>query len=373
MRVAVVYHMFPHYRLPVIRALMRLPNHQFLFLGSGEDLDGILHADFIGVAPFEPAPFHERYGVMWQSRAVSVSLRRDVDALIYLGNPNYLSTWVGAAIARLLGKPVLLWTHGWLRHEHGLKRVLRQLFYRLGNEVLVYAPRAARIGANSGFPATRIHTIYNSLDTDAAAGVIDAIEHDALFQIDPRAGFTDPKRPLVICTARLTDSCRFDLLFEAAAILQARGRPLNILLVGEGLVAPALDALATRLGLAVRFFGACYDEAVLGQLIYHADVTVSPGKIGLTAMHSLMYGTPAITHGDLDHQMPEVEAIRPGQTGALFRRGDAGDLARVLGDWLDSGYDRATVRAACLAEIAARWNPDVQAALIEQSLDRVAR
>jgi glycosyltransferase involved in cell wall biosynthesis len=372
MRVAVVYHMFPHYRLPVIRALMRLPHHRFLFLGSGEPLDGVLHADVADVAPFEQAPFRQWYGVTWQMQAVSVALRRDVDALIYLGNPNHLSTWAGAAIARLLGKPVLLWTHGWLRHERGVKRVLRQLFYRLGNEVLVYADRAVRIGAESGYPPERIHTVYNSLDTDEAAKVIAAIEGGRLSESDPRPGFANPTRPLVVCTARLTHSCRFDLLFEAAAILQAKGRPLNILLVGEGPVAAALDALARRLNLTVRFFGPCYNEAVLGQLIYHADVTVSPGKIGLTAMHSLMYGTPAITHGDLDHQMPEVEAILPGLTGSLFRRGDADDLARVMSEWLDSKRDRAAVRTACLAEVAARWNPDAQAALIAQSLDRVS-
>ena len=48
----------------------------------------------------------------------------------------------------------------------------------------------------------------------------------------------------------------------------------------------------------IWFYGACYDESKLGELIFNADLCVSPGNVGLTAVHSMGYGTPVITHNN---------------------------------------------------------------------------
>ena len=50
-------------------------------------------------------------------------------------------------------------------------------------------------------------------------------------------------------------------------------------------------------------------------------------KNRILAIHALAYGTPVITHDDLDRQMPEVEVISEGLTGAFFKHGDVADLA----------------------------------------------
>ena len=76
----------------------------------------------------------------------------------------------------------------------------------------------------------------------------------------------------------------------------------------------------------VCFFGPCYDEFEIGMLIYNAALCVSPGNVGLTAIHSLSYGTPVISHNDFKHQMPEFEAIVPGETGAFFIANDLNSL-----------------------------------------------
>lgn len=55
------------------------------------------------------------------------------------------------------------------------------------------------------------------------------------------------------------------------------------------------------------------------EFIYNADLCVSPGNVGLTAMHSLVFGCPVITHNCFEWQMPEFEAIQPGITGDFLR------------------------------------------------------
>lgn len=372
LRVAVVYHVWPHYRQPVMQAMDRSTKIAYDFYGSGEALEGVLHAPTGSVARFVRAPFRRFGKLLWQPGAVHAARDRRYQAIVLLADPNFASTWVAASLARLRGVPVLFWGHGWLRPESAIKQAVRRTYFALSRRFLVYAERGKKLGVDAGFPAERITVIYNSLDVARADAVIAGIESGACDDARPQSLFAEPGRPLLICTARLTAKCRFDLLLTAAATLSRRGFPVNVLLVGDGPERAALECQAEELGVTVHFFGACHDEDVVGPLLYHADLTVSPGKIGLTAMHSLMYGTPAITHGDFDAQMPEVEAIEPGRTGALFRRDDADDLARTIARWLDVGPLRDRVRADARATIRAKWTPEVQARLIEQAVLEVA-
>ena len=61
-----------------------------------------------------------------------------------------------------------------------------------------------------------------------------------------------------------------------------------------------------------------YDENEIGDLIYNADLCVSPGNVGLTAIHTLTYGTPVLSHANFPNQMPEFEAIDKDFTSFLF-------------------------------------------------------
>lgn len=340
----------------------------YTFMAGGEPFEGILHISPDHVQRFEIAPFHRfgRFG--WQWKALTIAFSNRFDAIILLGDPNILSNWLGAAIARLRGIPVLFWAHGWRKMEGRRKALMRNLFFRLSNHLLVYAPRGRELGIASGFPTERITVVYNSLDTQTAAKVVAEIESGTLSTINPRGYFPEPGRPLITCSARITRACRFDLLFEAASRLAEQCALINILLVGDGPERPALERMAAELNLQVHFFGECYNEDVVGQIIYHADLVVSPGKIGLTAMHSLMYGTPAITHSNFDEQMPEFEAIEEGRTGTFFKQNDAHDLADAITRWLNGAPDRAVVRAAAREVIRGRWSPEVQAEILDEAI-----
>ena len=43
-------------------------------------------------------------------------------------------------------------------------------------------------------------------------------------------------------------------------------------------------------------------------------------------MHSLIYGTPVVTHNNFAEQMPEFEAVRPNVSGAFYKYNDVSDL-----------------------------------------------
>ena len=112
---------------------------------------------------------------------------------------------------------------------------------------------------------------------------------------------------------------------------------------------------------SVWLYGPTYNEEEIGNLIYNSNICVSPGNVGLTAIHSLMYGTPLITHGDFGYQNPEVEAIVEGVTGAFFKRNDSKDLALKIRQWIEDHPENDTsLKERCYKIIDERYNPYYQ-------------
>lgn len=367
-RVAVVYHFFAHYRSAIMQALLDCQNSDYFLVGDRSDPDHSIKAWqppeekllFTPCAKITPT-------LIWQRGLVRLSLRQDIDVIIFLGNANFLSTWVAALLARLTRKRVLFWTHGWLQEERGMKAVCRNLFYRLADGLLLYGHRAKRIGVQNGFAAKTLYVVYNSLDYPTQKEIRVGASYDRLKHIRGEL-FPNSQAPVLICTGRLVKPKGFGLLLEAMSLLQEQDFKSCLLLVGEGPERQLLTQRAKEFGLTVNFYGACYDEARLAELIMSANVTVSPGQVGLTAMHSLAYGTPVITHNDPVNQMPEWEAIIPGQTGDFFKRGNVKDLADTIRKWCLRSWPDMNVSRACTALIERHYNPAFQKTVIERSV-----
>ena len=107
-----------------------------------------------------------------------------------------------------------------------------------------------------------------------------------------------------------------------------------------------------------------------------ANATVVPSAAGLTVMHSLIYGTPVITHDDPAEQGPEWEAIKPGINGQLFHKGDPIDLARSIKMWTEHNLPDESVRKQCYGSIDQCYCPSFQVQVIDaavagQSADQI--
>lgn len=367
-KVAVVYHFFPHYRLGVMKALQRDEANHYLFVGDRTDPEGAIKACDLSQFDFLHAPCIILLGpLLWQKGILRLAWSSEIDTMIFLGNANFLSTWAAAALARLRGKRVLFWTHGWVSEERGVKAVLRKLFYRLANGLLLYGRRAKAIAVCHGFSRSRLYVIFNSLDYETQQAAREAVSLDELRAVRAKF-FDDPSVPVLICTSRLTPLRGLEQLIEAMRRLRDQGTPSNLLLVGDGPERERLGKLAHRLGVRVHFYGACYDERRLAELIMAANMTVAPGQVGLTAIHSLTYGTPVITHGDADYQMPEWEAIEPGETGDYFRRDDIKDLAKVLAQWCRRSWPDPMLRRRCIDMVDRFYNPRYQSEIIGRAV-----
>lgn len=366
--VAVIYHFFPHYRKAVVEALARSEVADFTFIGDDHEyLHSIEPATFSDTVKFQLAPTHHLFGpFMWQWGAITWAIKPQFDTVIMHSVPHWPCTWIGAILARALGKRVFFWGHGFLYEPKGLKGLVRRSFHWIPHGLLLYGRRAKDFAIRYGRAADSVHVIYNSLEFDRQRELAAALSEERIRSVRT-ALFGSPTARCVICTTRLISIRRLDLLIRAIAVLSGRGISVHLILVGDGPERERLEMLARSLGVPVHFEGACYDEARIAELVRCSSVAVAPGKVGLSAMHAMAYGVPVVSNDDADSQMPEWEAIIPGRTGSLFRTGDVNSLADAISEWLTA--ERASAaRSHCLRLLGRFWNPCYQRRAIERAV-----
>jgi glycosyltransferase involved in cell wall biosynthesis len=369
--VAVVYDGFPHYRKGVIEELAASENCTYYFFGDAryrepsiESYDFGPQHNFVPTRSWSFGPFHVQRDIF------NNLLKYEISHCIFLGNPRFLTFWLLTPVLRLMGKPVYFWSHGWLaQDEPRMTKVLKDCFFRLPTGLLLYGTRSKEIGISRGFRARKMHVISNSLDYAAQKIIFASLAGFSQGAMRKELGLPEAAK-IIICTARVTMKCRFDLLINAAHRLRSKNLDLYLVIVGEGPEKEPLSALAASLSVAHRFWGACYDEAIIAKLYKASDLTVSPGKVGLTAIHSMAYGTPVISHGNFDHQMPEYEAIVPGVTGDFFAENSVDALAHVIAEWF--GKHPVKPERECIERIEAAFTPAFQRRVIEAALLREA-
>ena len=354
-----------HYRAAIYRLLDKELGCDFCF---GDKVDDIKKMDY-SLLSHKVIEVHNKplwRGIYYQE-GVPALIKADYNAYIFIGETRCLSTWLFLIRSLLYPKKkIYFWTHGVLGKAGFCKRLLHRLFYSFCDGVFVYNERSTRLLAEEGIPAQKLHTIYNSLDYDAQLPIRKALKPSDLYQ----KHFGNENKNVVFI-GRLTKVKRFDLLIDAVVDLKKRGELINVTFVGDGVERKNMEKRVDDLGIReqVWFYGASYDEQKNAELIFNADACVSPGNIGLTAMHVMMFGCPAITNDDFDHQMPEFEAIKDGKSGVFFKAGDCNSLADTLHQWfVDHAEDREEVRQACYAEIDNKWNPHNQVRIFKEVL-----
>lgn len=324
-------------------------------------MQGIQTHHFTNDSDFANAPWYKVGSLLFQPRLCWLAFSREYDVFIFFADPHFIFTWLSALILRLRGIPVIFWGHGWIRQKNAAVEFIKDIFWSIPNVIFVYGQRAKSIALERNF--SNVVVIYNSLDYDKQLRVRQKLLKDKAYY------FNSTRTKAQICyTGRLTPQAKIEQLLRACNLLKARGTPVSVKIIGIGSEGPTLKLLADSLRLDVELVGECYDEEKIGRIIYDSDLTVSPGKIGLTAIHSMMYGTPVITHANAANQMPEFEAILPFKTGAFFQENDIRSLSDTIYEWLSATRSRDEIRTLCFERIDMLFNPNEQIKIIKEAL-----
>ena len=242
-----------------------------------------------------------------------------------------------------------------IKEENNIKGLIRATFYKLSNEILVYGQRAKNILVSKKFNRDKIKLIYNSLDYSLHQNIINTFRTES-FKLD---FFKDNNLPLIGFIGRLTPQKKIHILLEVLEKMKDSNN-FNILIIGDGSEREKLLELITKLNIEdnICLYGSCYNEQEICQLISCIDVLISPGEVGLSAVHSMTFGTPVLTHNRFDLQMPEFEEISPGLTGDFFDYNNPVDsLCQILPKWLNKSEKTID---NCKKVISDKFNPQVQ-------------
>lgn len=370
--VAVIDNYAPHYRLTLWSSLAKANNVEYTFFAFSRQVEGIktISKDELyenNIKYKEIKNIRLKNIVIWQKGVIKIILKKNFDHYVFNGDMYCLSTWIAALILRLSSIKVTFWGHGLYGNESWLKKRIRIIFCRIPNYNLLYNNRAKKLLIQENFSEKNLFVIYNSLNYDLQKRIFNSLNSDKL--VKKKYEIFGNQDHTIIFTGRLTKEKKLDLLIDALNILKTRGILYNLLLVGDGPDRKKImeKVIASRLNKVI-FWGPCYSENILGELIGLADLTVSPGNVGLTAVHSLSYGTPVITHNDFSNQMPEYEIIENGITGLYFERDNSKSLAESIFNWFQKNPDSRLKRQRCRLNIDRFYNPVYQISVFKKLL-----
>ena len=368
MNLCLIYNFAQHYRSNIFTIIDKSFNCDFVF---GDTMDDVKKMDY-SLIHGNVTETHTRklFGGWYYQPKVISQLWKDYDYYILLGETRALSTWFFCILARFFRpkKNIFFWTHGWYGKETTFERLIKKIFLRLPNGgIFLYGNYARNLMIKEGFNSSKLFTIHNSLAYDKQLEI-----RKSLFKSNIYRDHFNNDDPNLFFVGRLTPVKKLDQILRAMALCNQKDRFFNLTLIGGGQEYGNLVSLSEILGLNNRiwFYGPCYDENELSNLIYNADLCVAPGNIGLTAMHSMVFGTPAITHNNYPYQMPEFEAIKEGVTGTFFEMDNIESLATKINSWFHANINRREeVRISCMSEIDKEWNPYYQIEVIKKALN----
>ena len=364
MKKCLIYNYAQHYRYGIFSLM---DNNDYCDFYFGDYYRDIKKIDYQKLKNFksELKNINIYSGIYWQRGAIRLIFKNYKEYII-LGEYLCLSTWVVLLLSKVLNKKVYFWTHGWYGNENYLKKIIKRTFFKLSDGVFLYGNYAKKIMVKENIPIEKLHVIYNSLNYKEQIKIRQKLIHKNIFQDKFKN-----QNPTLIFIGRLTAVKKIHYLILLLKKLILEGININLVIVGDGPEKNKIKeyAIISNVDEHCWFYGSTYNEKEIGSIIYNSDLCVSPGNVGLTAMHSLVYGTPVITHSDFKNQVPEFEAIIKNESGDFFKRDDIDDLVLVVKRWLLNSTNREDIRRKCYSIIDTYYNPEYQFKTIQKVIE----
>lgn len=366
-KICCVFNYNPQYRFPIYNKMAEEFDCDFFFGDSVfqplKQFDATKLKGFKGFLKAKKTKFK---GHVWHSN-ISNIFNKEYTHFILTGSPAYIVNWLIILYAFFTGKKVYLWTHGEkCIIEKFFSRMYLKCFYKSVTGIFMYNKYNCQYMELLGCKKEKLHIIHNSLDTNLQSRLYNTLKPTDIY----KKHFGNDN-PTIIYIGRIQKVKKIEQILDAMKILDDNGKKINLVIVGANVdnnfIENEIDK--NRLTDRVWLYGPCFDENINSELIYNADVCVSPGNIGLTCIHVLSYGTPVITNDNFNTQMPEFEAVIDGGTGTFFKEGNTHDLANKIDIWVSKTEDeKAKCREIARKTIIDSWSVDYQIKLLSQVL-----
>lgn len=203
--------------------------------------------------------------------------------------------------------------------------LMRHTYPWAAGVVAVSAGVADDLAEAIALPRDRITVVYNPVVTDALIGQSrEAFSHSWLAPGEP---------PVILAVGRLTLQKDFSMLIRAFARLRAK-RSVRLVILGEGELRNALEALVAELGLTADVALPGFMDNPFAWMRGSALFVLSSAWEGLPTVliEAMACGTPVVS---TDCPSGPAEILEKGRWGRLVPVGDAEALAVAMAATLD--------------------------------------
>jgi len=241
------------------------------------------------------------------------------DVVVISGNIKNLSFLRFFILSRLRGASVLWWGHFSSAGGSRLGLLLRSFFMLLSDAVIFYVD-------------TEVHRFRSSLSYIRCIPIVCSLNNgiDISYIRELRLNYSSTSRDIdFIFIGRLTDKASVSLVIEAMNLIENK---VTFHIVGDGALKFCLTEKARSLGLSnqITWHGAIDDEKTVSRLMNRSKVFVYAGGVGLSLIHAMSYGLPAILHSSSHNHMPEFDAFEDGVTGFSFEFNNSTSLSKAM-------------------------------------------
>lgn len=293
------------------------------------------------------------------------------DVVVAMDTVHNLTIWALWLATFLRGPRLVLFGYG-LRPENlggrastALRSALQRALLRRASAVAVYTHSGRAPVVAMGVEPEDVFVVGNTLDTEYLRGLEPLAPHEVVARTAPLR----PQLPLLLFVGRMQAFKRADALVDAVSELERLGRPVDLVLIGDGPERARLEARAAGQE-GVTFIDPEYDPRALGPFFAAADLLVIPGRIGLTCVHGFAYGLPSVTGSPrVVEQSPEFEYVEDGVNGVVLPDIDPSSLAAVLSSLLDDPESMESMSSGARTT-ARRLSMDQMAGQLMKAVDR---
>lgn len=346
LRVSIVQPAIPSYRLGLFDRMAEYFGGDFSVYASDTSELGIL------TTRRPDARWHRKLGPMrrilpgidWQSGVLSIPLE-NLDVLVVSGAPRTFSTLALIAKAKSKGVRIIWWGHYWSATSRSWRAWIRVAIMRVSDAIVFYTDQEVE--------EYREH--QGSRQNKSVYGLNNGIETTEIESL--RAAYVVAKRPNdLLFIGRATPKAELGLLLDALC----RPSCINVTLVvlGDSNCLGILKERAEILGISnrVTWHVATIDEKTIAAVANQCKAFIYPGAAGLSLIHGLAYGLPAIVHDNRWEQMPEIAAHQPSVNGVTFPQHDVVALAEVVAQLLSKPNKLEQMSAAAVSVTSDSFN-----------------
>lgn len=314
---AIIQRVIPHYRIDFFSRLSKIFPNMVVLHSSKITADGLLQTIDFNFPNCFISMVDKRY-ICYQKLILKIA-KSDFELVVLGPELRIISNLIVYGLCCLQKRKVVWWTHGFDVHKRkkGFKkffdRVFKSLMMRWAYRILLYTDYNLPELLNWGINRNKVIIVKNTLNEIPFQKALKNVSTQELAAVEH---ITRESNHTLAFLGRLTRMKRCELLLDLAGRLLKSYGDLRVFIIGDGPERNQLEqkTFQQRLQHHVFFWGTITTAKQLSPLMKMTDLTVHTGPVGLSIVHSMIYGIPFVTLEDENHG-PEFAYLTKDYTG----------------------------------------------------------